>query len=404
MKKYRLLAMLSAAMILLAGCGSDDSSSSAEADKPADGTSAVTDASDGSEAEPAKDKPASERNSKFVETADYPKLKELYKDDFKFGCAISTTIQNTPEYSELVCEQFNSYTAENAMKPEATLDQKEALSDPDKYNEHVPLNFSNMKTCLDYAQEHGFAVRGHTLVWHSQTPEWFFCVGFQKKNGTVDRDTMLKRMENYIKDVLEWTNENYPGLIYAWDVVNEAISDSKGMRKESKWYEVVGEDFVQKAFEYARKYAAADVKLFYNDYNAYQSRKRKDIIEMLQPIVDAGNIDGMGLQSHVGLYLNPIEFKTAIKDYYKKLGLEIHITELDLGKDKSEDWETKQEELYKKLFTAFKELKADGVPLTSVTVWGLTDGMSWRKGENALLFNDDLSRKPAFDGIVAAAG
>ncbi|MBR6102153.1 MAG: endo-1,4-beta-xylanase [Ruminococcus sp.] len=403
--KYRLLALLSAAAIMLAGCGSSDSSSSADANKPSDGTgtSAVTEASEAvTEAAPAEDSSYT-RSKSFVETKDYPSLKELYKDRFLIGCAISTKVMNSPEYTQLAVEQFNSYTAENEMKPERVLDQQTAMSDPGKYNEHVPVTYDSIRTCLEYAQAHGFAVRGHTLVWHSQTPEWFFYKNFDKNQGNVDRETMLKRMENYIKDVLEWTNENYPGLIYAWDVVNEAASDSKGMRKESKWYEVVGEDFVEKAFEYARKYAAKDVKLFYNDYNAYQARKQKDIISFLKPIAEAGNLDGVGMQSHIGLYLHPNSFMSAVREYVEELGdIEIQITELDIGKDKSDNWEEKQKELYKGFFEGLMELQDDGIKITSVTIWGLTDDMSWRKGENALMFNRDLSRKPAFDGVVEA--
>lgn len=401
MKRSGFLALLCAAAIMLAGCGSSESSSqTADNNKPADSGSV---SADQTTSQGNSDSVAYVRDPKYVETKDYPSLKELYKDQFLMGCAVSNRVMSTPEFSELVLEQFNSFTAENEMKPDAVLDRETAVSDPAAYKEHVPIKTASLKTCLDYCQNNGLKVRGHTLVWHSQTPEWFFSVDFDPKKGNVDRDTMLKRMENYIKDVLEWTESNYPGLIYAWDVVNEAASDSMGMRKESKWYETVGEDFVAKAFEYARKYAGKDVKLFYNDYNAYQVRKQNDIIKFLKPIAEAGNLDGVGMQSHIGLYLNAKTFMSAVKRYVKELGdIEIHITELDIGKDSSQNWEEKQKNLYCDFFKGLMELKAEGIRITSVTIWGLTDGMSWRMKERPLLFNQNLSCKPAFDGIVEA--
>ena len=424
MKKYRLLAALLTAAVILGSCGSSDSSSGTSETAPADKEATETTA-------PAEDKPASEENAptvfipeakntqelilevdtdpshrdkRFVETADYAQLKETYKDKFYFGCAVSERVMGNNEYTELTVAQFNSYTAENAMKPDSGLDWKTAAKNPEFYKEHAPVNFNRFKNCLDYAQAHNMKVRGHTLVWHSQTPEEFFHVNYDKASAFCDKELMLKRMENYIKDVLEWTNANYPGLIYAWDVVNEAIDDGSGMRKQSNWYKVVGEDFVAKAFEYARKYAAPGVKLFYNDYNAYQARKQRDILKVIKPIAEAGNLDGVGMQSHLGLYLNPNDFMKAVKKYHDELGCEIHITELDVGNDKKkvDDWEKKQADFMTRFFTALQKTIDEGVPVTSVTIWGLTDDMSWRQNEGALLFEMDLTKKPAFDAIIEA--
>lgn len=390
MKTNRLLAVLLSSALMLAGCGSSDSSLGSAADTTT--TSAAAES----------DERSYTRNSRFVETDDYPSLKELYKDRFLFGCAISTKVQETPEYTELAVQQFNSYTAENAMKPEAVLMYSKAQADPEKYQDHAPITTKNIEACLEYAKANGFAVRGHTLVWHSQTPDWFFYKNYDKDSGELaDRDLMLARMENYIKDVLEWTNENYPGLIYAWDVVNEAADDGSGMR-QSLWYKTIGEDFVAKAFEFARKYAAPDVKLFYNDYNSYQTRKQNDILKFLKPIAEAGNLDGMGMQTHIGEYLNVSDYFKAMKKYHDELGVEIHITELDIGKNNTEDWELSQGAYYAQFFTSLLAAIDEGVPVTSVTIWGLTDDMSWRTDENALIFNSDLSRKKAFDGIVSA--
>ena len=218
----------------------------------------------------------------------------------------------------------------------------------------------------------------------------------------ADRELMLKRMENYIKSVMEWTNENYPGLISAWDVVNEAAADDGGMR-ESLWYETIGDDYIAKAFEFARKYAPEGTKLFYNDYNSYMAGKQKDILAFLKPIAEAGNIDGMGMQTHINTGTSPALYMIALKKYHEELGVEIHITELDVGTQKNGDWEKTQGDYYRDFMQRLVELKKEGVPITSVTLWGLTDALSWRAGEFPLLFNADLSKKPAFDGMIEGA-
>lgn len=175
------------------------------------------------------------------------------------------------------------------------------------------LRFDRFKSELDFARDNGMTVRGHTLVWHSQTPNWIFYKDYKVGGELADRELMLKRMENYIKSVMEWTNENYPGLISAWDVVNEAAADDGGMR-ESLWYETIGDDYIAKAFEFARKYAPEGTKLFYNDYNSYMAGKQKDILAFLKPIAEAGNIDGMGMQTHINTGTSPALYMIALKN------------------------------------------------------------------------------------------
>lgn len=338
----------------------------------------------------------------FVDTSAYPSLKELYKDDFLMGIATTNDMMDVEDYRQLIGRQFNSMTLGNSFKPDSLLDRETTLSDLDKYMECPAVKFDNVKKELDFAVENGMTVRGHTLVWHSQTPGWIFYKDYDPNGELADRELMLKRMENYIKTVVTWADENYPGLVSCWDVVNEAADDGGGMRK-SLWYETVGEDFVQRAFEYARKYAPEGTKLFYNDYNSYQNQKQKDIIEMLTPIIADGNIDGMGMQSHINTDISVPIYMTALKKY-ADLGLEVHVTELDIAAKKSADnWREDQGEYFRKFMSELLKFERDGVNIKSVTIWGLNDCLSWKAADLPLLFDDDLSKKPAFDGVVQAA-
>ncbi|MGN0637912.1 MAG: endo-1,4-beta-xylanase [Huintestinicola sp.] len=337
----------------------------------------------------------------FADTSDYPSLKEAYGDIFRIGVAISPTVVEKTEYSELVKAQFNSITLENNMKPEAIFDHNRTVADKEKYMECPALRFTSMKNELDFARDNGMTVRGHTLVWHSQTPDWIFYKDYTVGGELADRELMLKRMENYIRSVMEWTEENYPGLVSAWDVVNEAIDDGGGIRK-SLWYQTIGEDYISKAFEFARKYAPENVKLFYNDYNCYMPKKQKDILEFLKPVAEAGNIDGIGMQSHINTDISQALYMAALKKYSNELGVEIHVTELDIGTNKAGDYEKVQGDYYRSFMERLIGLKNEGIPITSVTLWGLSDSLSWKASDKPLIFNDDLSRKPAFDGMVEA--
>lgn len=336
----------------------------------------------------------------FVDTSDYPSLKELYKDDFRIGIATTSDMMDVEDYCELAKSQFNSMTLGNSFKPEGLLDRDATLSDLNKYMECPAVRFDGVKKELDFAVECGMTVRGHTLVWHSQTPSWIFYKDYDTSGELADRELMLKRLENYIKAVVTWADENYPGLVSCWDVVNEAADDAGGIRK-SLWYQTIGEDYVQRAFEYARKYAPEGTKLFYNDYNSYQFKKQKDIIDIITPIIADGNIDGMGMQSHINTDISVPLFITALEKY-ADLGLEVHITELDVSAKNIDSWRENQGKYYQKFMTELLKSKRNGTNIASVTVWGLNDCLSWKAAELPLLFDDDLSRKPAFDGVVQA--
>lgn len=339
--------------------------------------------------------------TEYVDTSDYPSLKEEYKDYFRIGTATTSNLLDNEPYINIIKAQYNSMTLGNSFKPDSILDHNKTVRDVEKYMYSPAVKFDAVKKELDYARDNGLTVRGHTLLWHNQTPEWLFYKNYNIGGELADRETMLLRMENYIKNVMEWTEENYPGLVRAWDVVNEAADDGGGMRK-SLWYQTVGEDYIEQAFKFARKYAPEDTKLFYNDYNSYQTRKQNDIITFLRPIVEAGNIDGMGMQSHINVDVSISQYMTALQKYYDELGLEINVTELDVCRGKGDDWQQEQGEYYKEFMSEILKLRKNGVPITSVTLWGISDTDSWLSSTYPLIFNDDLSRKPAFDGMIEA--
>ncbi|MBP5654906.1 MAG: endo-1,4-beta-xylanase [Clostridiales bacterium] len=341
--------------------------------------------------------------AELKDPSSYDSLKEVYKDYFKMGAAVPATVMTNTneEFRKLVIQEFNSVTCENDLKPENVLDTEANLADPAKYNECPAIHFDAAKPTLDFCKENGIQMRGHTLVWHSQTPSWFFYKNYDVNGELADRELMLKRMENYIDQVTNWCEENYPGVIYAWDVVNEAAGDNGGMR-DSYWTQIIGEDFVEKAFEFARKHAPKNVELFYNDYNEYQPAKQTVIIDMLKPIAKAGNIDGMGMQSHIGAGLMPETYVNSMNTYAKELGVKIHITEMDVSAPNSANAMYDQGTYMKKLFEALIAAKKDGTPIECVTFWGLTDEMSWKSADKPLLFYGDISPKPAFEGVVCA--
>lgn len=342
----------------------------------------------------------------YADYSSYEKLKDVYADKFMMGCAIPTSYVGNEQAADIlncVTQQFNAVTFENEFKPDGILDKEACFADPEKYNEAPAVKFDeNLVATLDYCKENDIKVRGHVLIWHSQTPEWLFYENYDVSGEKVGRDLMLKRQENYIKSVLTWCGENYPGVFYAWDVVNEACDDSTNALRRLNWYNTIGPDYVETAFKFARKYAPEGVKLFYNDYNAYFPEKCEGIIEFLKPVAKAGNIDGVGMQGHINSTIDVQEFVDCAFKYVDELGVVLNVTELDIEMGQGKSAEYDQGVFYKKFFSALLEAKENGLPLEAVTVWGINDARSWKADKFPLLFNADLSKKPAFDGVVCA--
>ena len=335
-------------------------------------------------------------------------LREVFEGDFKVGVATTSGYLSDPDRAKKIKENFNSITMENEMKPESLLDWEAS----EKSKDGMPvIKEETLKKALETAKETGLPLRGHTLVWHSQTPEWFFSKKYEPSKGYVDKATMRKRMESYIKQVLTYCKENYPGVVYAWDVVNESVGDDGNYRTESMWYETYGDfTYIKDAFTFARKYAEEGTKLFLNDYNEYIAQKRDLLYAKVVELHDAGLLDGVGMQSHWDMEFPSVDlFETALEKYASIDGIEIQLTEIDMhNNDDSEEGLKKQADRYKEFFDVITKMDREGAAnITSVTFWGLKDGESWlsgMKGETSypLLFTDDMEKKPCYDSILEA--
>ncbi len=331
-----------------------------------------------------------------TEAADgIPSLKEVYAGSFDFGAALPQSALRNVEVMKLFRTQFGILTPENELKPDSVLDvsaSRKLTAEGDETA--VAVRFDAAKRLLDFAQANGIKVHGHVLVWHSQTPEAFFHEGYDTQRPLVSREVMLGRMENYIRQVLGYMEETYPGLIVSWDVVNEAIDDGTGRLRDSNWTKTVGEDFVLRAFEYARKYAPEGTKLYYNDYNTAMAGKRSGIIRLLKELMAEGNIDGYGFQMHHSLSFPSMAQITASVEQVAALGLRLRVSELDIGmEDRSEKSLDQQAKMYAQIM---KLLLRFSDQVEAVQVWGVSDNMSWRAKNYPLLFDAGLQPKPAF--------
>ncbi len=342
---------------------------------------------------------------------------ELYQDDFYMGIALNPNdFKNWDEIKDTITANFNSFTCENEMKPDAILRQKESqngLADGSTYKDPV-VDFSRSNAAVLRALENDIKIRLHTLVWHAQTPRWFFTEDYTDEGEYVSREVMLARMESYIRQVLTYFDTEYPGLVYAVDVVNEAFNGSitetnpDGVLEQidgqpNYWFDLLGADYVYYAFYYARQYAPDYMKLFYNDYNTPNKADR--IIKSLQKVQDEGLIDGIGMQSHVSI--SDVMDLTLLPTVRKfcQAGYEVQITEFDLGigQEATEENLEKQARKLKSLMLGLQKIVDQGMPFTSMTFWGYTDRPAsggWRAGEHALLFDEEGNPKRAFYGVL----
>jgi len=337
-------------------------------------------------------------------------LKDVYSSKFKFGNILNGGTVGNNAVKEIILREFNSITPENELKPDNTLVQNGSTNTDVK----VQLS-SGAKSILKFCEDNNIAVRGHTLVWHSQTPGWFFRENFNASGAVVTPTVMDQRMESYIKNMFELLKTSYPKLnLYAYDVVNEAASENGSWRQagsdassgQSMWVQVYGNNsFIEKAFTYARKYAPATTKLFYNDYNEYISAKMNYIANsIVKPLKEKGLIDGMGMQSHLDVRTGSNPYPSA-SDYgkaittYKNLGVEIHVSELDATIDNgNESYFSAQATYYKNIMNEI--LTKGGSAVTAVVIWGVRDDQSWRKDRKPLVFDASGNKKAAYNELV----
>ena len=376
-----------------------------------------------------------------------PNLKDAltkdFGDDMICGTSLSGSEINDKVLMQLVEKHFNAVTLGNELKPDSHLGYsirgtEEAEIDGQKITVPV-LDYTNAERYLDYFlqwnEEHPdekILIRGHVLVWHSQTPEWFFHEDYDDTKPYVTPEVMTLRQEWYIKTVLEHyvgEDSKYKDLFYGWDVVNEAVSDGSGTYRTdaegSSWWAVYkSNEFIINAFKFANKYAPADVELYYNDYNDCTPGKVEGIVALLNDVKNAEGtrIDAMGMQGHYdNEYPTTDQFVDAASKYGAVVG-KIMLTEVDFKSSSAYDGTAatlqgeyaRQAYRYKALYDAMKKVDADNLAeVGGFIVWGVIDGNSWLQAYTGvgggvtdgspqcpLLFDDDLKAKPAFWALV----
>ncbi len=327
------------------------------------------------------------------------RLFDLFQDDFMFGAAVNT--RTIVSAHNLLKEHFNSITAENEMKF--------ANVHPQEFT----YTFEEADKIAMFARMNGLKLRGHTLVWHNQTPNWVF---ENEAGGKVDRQTLLDRMRTHIHTVVQ----RYGRTVYAWDVVNEAVTDEGDeWLRPSNWLEGIGEDYLVKAFQYAHE-ADPHALLFYNDYNESDPGKREKIYRLVKWLQERGApIHGIGLQAHWNLHSPSLDEIRASIERYASLGVQLQITEMDVSVFDHDDHRTDlteptadlirlQAERYGQFFDLFREYRD---VITGVTFWGAADDYTWldyfpvRDRKNwPLLFDGNHRPKPAFHSVIRSAG
>ena len=305
-------------------------------------------------------------------------LKDVFSSKFKIGTSVSP--------NELIIKKhFNSITPENELKPDAILDQNLSKQSGNNVNARVSFR-SGTQATLRFCEQNGIPLRGHTFVWHAQTPEWFFKENFEAYGNFVSRDIMNQRLENFIKNTFELLARDYPRLqVYAYDVCNEVFQGGGGGLRpasESKWMQIYGDDsYIVNAFTYARKYAPQGCKLYINDFNEYMNPKTQN-----------------GMQSHLGVNFPSAQMYASAMDRFCSTGLEVQVTELDINWEGNED---AQANLYREVFNSAVR-HANQIP--AVTFWGTHDSVSWIKDKNPLPFGNNYELKKAFYAIMQVAG
>ena len=344
-----------------------------------------------------------------------PALKEVFRNEFRVGAALSwdQISGREPDALALVERHFNTITPENILKWE------EVHPEPGRYN------FEPADRYVAFGEKHNMFIVGHCLVWFHQTPAWVF----QDQSGKLlSREALLERMRDHIFTVMG----RYKGRIHGWDVVNEAIT-SDGRFRKNKWLEIIGEDYVQKAFEYARQ-ADPGAQLYYNDYDEEKPTQCEGVVRLIRSLQAKGiRVDGIGIQGHWFLDYPPLnEVETSFLTL-SQLGVKLMITELDIGvlpfyavdspvvELSSFDLATQRKhnpyadglpdsvqqtlaDRYAELFSLFHKHRDK---INRVTFWAVHDGQSWRsylpirgRADYPMLFDRQLRPKPAFWAVV----
>lgn len=343
-------------------------------------------------------------------------LKDALKDKFLIGTALNAaqiTGRDTAGI-RVIKENFNAIVAENCMKSE------EIHPEENRYDFTLPDAFVNFGTT------NNITVTGHTLIWHSQLPQWF-C--HNEKGELVSPEILKQRMKEHIYTIVN----RYKGKILGWDVVNEAINDD-GTWRESPFYKILGEEFMYLAFQYANE-ADPNAELYYNDYNEWHPGKRDAIVKIIKTMKERGiRIDGVGMQGHVSMEYPPLEEYQAAIDAYTSTGVKVMVTEFDISALPSprqnvganiSDTEAYKKEMNpytnglptevseawnNRMMDFFNLFLKNSDKITRVTLWGVADGDSWKNGfpmrgrtDYPLLFDRNHQAKPVVQTIIDAA-
>ncbi|MBO4680033.1 MAG: endo-1,4-beta-xylanase [Lachnospiraceae bacterium] len=463
-RKFKgIIALVLSCSLLFTACGSQTSQSSVSASGGTSVSVSEESSTETSISETLVSETSVSEETQAEETAQEALiLKECVEKNMGcfVGCAATENELADPKVWNIITTHFNRITFGNELKPDALFGY--SLSKPSStttvsFNGEdlvVPrMDYSRAERMLDKIKKWNdenpdniIKVRGHVLLWHSQTPEWFFHEDYDKSKPYVDKDTMNKRLEWYICTVLtHFTGEDskYKGMFYGWDVVNEAISDAtcsyrsdnenpneklsedRHGSNSSWWHVYESNEFIINAFKYANKYAPADLELYYNDYNDANLDKVQGIVKLLQAVKDeegepgvGTRISAMGMQAHYGMD-NPSanNIEAAIKAYCKVVG-HVQMTEVDISA--SSDYtgdasqkEAENEKLKKRynmlVFAIGAASKKDDVNFDGITFWGTCDHYSWLQSRSnvgggntsglpqmPLLFDENYEAKPCF--------
>lgn len=357
-------------------------------------------------------------------------LKDEFANYFRVGNILNGGTVNDSGIKANITKDCNVIECENETKPDATLVFNGST------DTNVKVSLSRCSAIADFAAKNGIGFRGHTFVWHSQTPVQFFKEGFNSNGAWVSKSTMDKRMESYIKNMFAAFESQYPSLeLFAYDVCNECVSDDgnrqanyggarepgdnnvQGQGGKSGWVQVYGDNsFIEKAFTYARQYAPDGCKLYYNDYNEFAEGKQNCIINtILKPLSAKGVLDGMGMQSHISAAASNAwgDTNSYLKamDKYLNLGIDVQVTELDIstegGKFSLQDQATKYKAIFQHAME-WNENHPNGNKVTLMQIWGPNDANSWvgtdkatGKSNDPLLYDKNNQAKAAYNAIAS---
>jgi endo-1,4-beta-xylanase len=347
-------------------------------------------------------------------------LQEAYEGAFLIGAALGNQVINQTDSAAtaIVTRHFNSITAENVLKPQPINPQ------PGVYN------FGPADRYVEFGEANGMFIVGHTLVWHNQTPTWFFTDADGNPNT---REAQIERLRGHIEAVAG----RYAGRIDGWDVVNEIFTED-GEYRSSSWTDIIGgEDLVRYAFRFAAQYAP-DTELYYNEYNAWRPSKRDGILRLVRMLQAEGiRIDGVGMQGHWGLYYPRTDYLEAAIDSFSALGVKVMITEMDVDVLPGSSYGQlvagvmNNPQFQHEEFEAYLDPYKEGLPpsvdreladryaelfgilyerrdkIGRVTFWGIHDGTSWKNGSPVpgrtnypLLFDRQRRPKAALDAVL----